>query len=338
MKKLLFILLVLILPFALFAKGEQEAPKYPTPEKPLVLKGGLVPPPHAPQTKSCFMWSDYVKKATNGAIVIEVFPAEQLGVERVLLENANLGTIDWTYVGPGGAERLTPEFGMFDAAYAVQGRKHLRNSLFNREFVNYMDGVISKNSNVNFLGFGWVGSRHVLFNKPVRTPEEAAGLKLRVPDVPMYKIAAQAIGCTPTPISYGESYMAMSQGVVDGAEGPYQGIHDVKWYEVRKVVTETSHVESLGAIFMNKSAMAKMSTEQQKIVRDNAFKAMVDSFEIALKQDNEYKEKLLKFGVQFITLTDEQKQVIVKRAQALLEKDYIPKWGSAWKVFSDLAK
>ena len=338
MKKLLTILLVLVLPFALFARGEQEGVKYPTPEKPLVLKGGLVPPPHAPQTKSCILWSEYVKKASNGAIVIEVFPAEQLGVERVLLENTNLGTIDWTYVGPGGAERLTPEFGMFDAAYAVQGLKHLRNSLFNRVFVDYMDGVISKNSNVNFMGFGWVGSRHALFNKPVRNPEEAAGLKMRVPDVPMYKIAAQAIGVIPTPISYGESYMAMSQGVVDGAEGPYQGIHDVKWYEVRKVVTETSHVESLGAIFMNKTAMGKMSQEQQKLVRDNAFKAMVDSFEIALKQDNEYKEKLLKFGVQFITLTDSEKQVIVKRAQNLLEKDYIPKWGEAWKVFSDLAK
>jgi len=58
-----------------------------------------------------------------------------------------------------------------------------------------------------------------------------------------------------------------------------------------------------------------MSPEQQKLVRDNAFKAMVDSFEIALKQDNEYKEKLTKFGVQFITLTEAQKQVFVKRAR-----------------------
>ncbi|NJL26100.1 MAG: TRAP transporter substrate-binding protein [Calothrix sp. SM1_5_4] len=321
-----------------FAKGQGEAPKYPTPEKPLVLKGGLVPPPHAPQTKSCILWSDYVKKATNGAVMIEVYPAEQLGVERVLLEGTNLGTIDWTYVGPGGAERLTPELRHVRCAYAIQGKKHLRNSLFNQEFVNYMDQVISKNSSVNFLGFGWVGSRHAIFDKPVRTPEEGAGLKMRVPDVPMYKIAAQAMGCTPTPISYGESYMAMSQGVVDGAEGPYQGIHDVKWYEVRKVVTETAHVESLGAIFMHKNSMAKMSPDQQKIIRDNAFKAMVDSFEIALKQDDEYKQKLVKFGVQFIPLTDDQKAVFVKRAQALLEKEYIPKWGEAWKVFSDLAK
>lgn len=338
MKKSMIALLMISLQMVLFAGGQSEAPKYPTPEKPLVLKGGMVPPPQAPQTKSCLLWSDYVKKATNGAIVIEVFPAEQLGVERVLLENTNLGTIDWSYIGPGGAERLTPEFGMFDAAYAIQGLKHLRNSLFSREFVDFMDTIISKNSNVNFLGFGWVGSRHALFNKPVRTPEEGAGLKMRVPDVPMYKIAAQAMGCTPTAISYGESYMAMSQGVVDGAEGPYQGINDAKWYEVRKVVTETSHVESLGAIFMNKKAMAKMSPEQQKILRDSAFKAMGDSFEIALKQDNEYKEKLTKFGVQFIALTDAQKQVFVKRAQALLEKDYVPKWGNAWKVFSDLAK
>lgn len=337
-KKVTLLALLLLVSVFLFAQGQADASKYPTPEKPIVLKGGTVSAPQTAQNRSLYRWRDYVKEATNGAVLIEVYPSEQLGTERVLLENANMGTIDFTYVGPGGAANLSPEFGMFENAYTIQSKKHMENSLFNYDFIKYMDGIMAKASNLNFLGFGWTGSRHALFDRPVRTPEEAAGLKMRIPDVATYKIAATAIGCVPTPISYGESYMGMSQGVVDGAEGPYQGIFDAKWYEVKKVVTETAHVESVGALFISKTAMAKLSPEQQKIVRDEAFRAMDDAYELAIGEDVEYKKKLTALGVQIITLTDAQKLFIVKRAQAQLEKDYIPKWGEAWKVFQDLAK
>jgi len=336
-KKLFLLVLIILIPVILFAQGKVES-GYPTPEKPIILKGGTVSAPQTAQNRSLYRWSDYVKEATKGAIIIEVYPSEQLGTERVLLENANMGVIDFTYVGPGGAERLSPEFGMFENAYTVQSKHHLENSLFNYDFIKYMDVILAKACNLNFLGFGWTGSRHALFDKPVRTPEEAAGLKMRIPDVPTYKIAASAIGCVPTPISYGESYMAMAQGVVDGGEGPYQGIFDAKWYEVRKVVTETAHVESVGALFISKGSMAKLSPEQQQIVRDEAFRAMKDAYDLAVEEDIEYKKTLIDLGLQVITLTDEQKLNIVKRAQAQLEKDYIPKWGEAWKVFQDLAK
>jgi len=337
MKKLTLVALLMLVSVLLFAQAQTEA-KYPTPENPIILKGATVSAPQTAQNRSLYRWRDYVKEATNGAVLIEVYPSEQLGTERVLLENANMGTIDFTYVGPGGAARLTPEFGMFENAYTIQSKKHMENSLFNYEFIKYMDGILSNACNLNFLGFGWTGSRHAIFNKPVRTPEEAAGLKMRIPDVATYKIAANAIGCVPTPISYGESYMAMSQGVVDGGEGPYQGIYDAKWYEVRKVVTETAHVESVGALFINEGSLAKLSPEQQKIVRDEAYRAMYDAYILAVEEDVGYKEKLIELGLQIYTLTDAQKALIVQRAQAELEADYIPVWGEAWKVFQDLAK
>jgi TRAP-type C4-dicarboxylate transport system substrate-binding protein len=336
MKKLSLIVLLLAISVLLFAQGE-VASSYPTPDQPIVFKGGTVSAPQTAQNRSLYRWADYVKEATDGAIIIEVYPSEQLGTERVLLENANMGTIDFTYVGPGGAARLASEFGMFENAYTVQSKKHMENSLFNFEFIQYMDGILADACNLNFLGFGWTGSRHALFTVPVRNPEEAAGLKMRIPDVATYKIAANAIGCVPTPISYGEAYMAMSQGVVDGAEGPYQGIYDAKWYEVRNVVTETAHVESVGSLFISKDSMAKLSPEQQQIVREEAFRAMKDAYDLAISEDVGYKEKLIELGMEIIVLTDAQKLLIVKRAQAQLEADYIPKWGEAWTVFQDLA-
>lgn len=338
MKRMTLVLgMLLLITAVIFAQAAAEK-VYPTPEKPIVFKGGTVSAPQTAQNRSLYRWSEYVEEASGGAILIEVYPSEQLGTERVLLENTNMGTIDFTYVGPGGAANLVPEFGMFENAYTVQSKYHLENSLFNYDFIKYMDGVMTKGSNLHFLGFGWTGSRHALFDRPARTPEEAAGLKMRIPDVATYKIAANAIGCVPTPINYGESYMAMSQGVVDGGEGPYQGIYDAKWYEVRKVVTETAHTESVGGLFMSQSSMAKLSPEQQKIVKDEAYRAMKDAYDLAIEEDVWYKDELIKLGVQVYTLTDEQKMVIVQRAQQQLEKDYIPKWGEAWKVFQDLAK
>jgi tripartite ATP-independent transporter DctP family solute receptor len=305
----------------------------------VTLKGGLVSASHTTQVKVLTEWARLVKERTGGQVVIEIYPAEQLGNERALLEGANLGTIDWALIGPSGAERMTPEFGMFENAYTFRNTQHIADSVMTREFVEYLDVILGKKSNLKLLGFQWFGHRHVIADKPILTPEDGKGMKIRTPDVPAYKIACYALGATATPMSFGEVYMGLSQGVVDAAECPFDNINAMKWYEVKKVITLTSHVEGLTSVFMNKRSFErKLTPEQQKIVFDSGMEAWNVFFKSYQKTEMEIMEKLKGDGVTFVAPSKEQMAVFISRAHEALGKDYIPKWGETWVKFQNYAK
>ena len=305
----------------------------------ITLKGGLVSGPATTQTKELTEWSNLVKDRTGGKVVIEVYPAEQLGNERALLEGVNLGTIDWALIGPSGAERLTPEFGIFENAYTFQGTDHIGKSAMNKEFADYLSAILEKKSNIKFLGFQWCGHRHVIADKPILSPADGNGLKIRTPDVPAYKVACYALGATATPMAFGEVYMGLSQGVVDAAECPLENISTMKWQEVKKAITLTSHVEGITAVFMNKRSFeGKLTPELQKIVYETGLEVWNKYFRDYQKTEAEVMEKLKRDGVTFYTPTKEQTAVFISRAHEALAKDFIPKWGETWTKFQSYAK
>ncbi len=337
MKKFLIILVIAaICTGSLFARGAQDTA---TPAAPVMLKGGLVAPPDSSQVRTLERWAAKVKDRTDGAVIIEIYPAEQLGNERAMLEAVNLGTIDWSHIGPSGAERFTPEFGMFENAYTFQSIDHIKNSVFNREFIDYFNDILKNKSNLMLLGFQWYGSRHVIADKPILTPEEGRGLLMRTPEVPAYRVAAHAMGTTATPMAYGEVYMGLSQNVINAAECPLENINIMKWYEVRKHITMTSHVEGMVSVFMNRTNMErKLTQEQQDIVYESALETWREQFEAQTDVEAQNKALLESKGITFHTLSDAQRSVFINRAHEMLAGDYIPKWGEAWDVFQSYAK
>lgn len=327
---------IVVLPIALGSHAAAQS--YPTPDNPVTLKGGHVLAPGSTADKTCHAWSELVKQRTNGAVIIDVFPSEQLGVEKTLTENVNLGTIDWSFIGPGSLARFTPEFGIFENAYVYQSHQHLKNMVSSREFTEYLSGVLEAKSNTVFLGFQWSGPRNVLADKPILSPADGQGMRLRVPDVPSYRVAAYAVGATATPLPFGEVYMALKQGVVDACEGSNENIYKMKFHEVRKTITLTRHIQSMGSVVMNKKSFAKLSPEQQEIVLASALETWETYFAGYTDVDNEFKGKLEKEGVTFVDLTDEQFSVFRNRAVEKLQEEFIPKWGQTWEKFNSLAK
>lgn len=321
-----------------FCAGGGEDKAYPTPENPLSFTGGHVLAPDTTQDRLCNAWADLVRERTNGAMNIEVFPAEQLGNEKALTENVNLGTIDWAFIGPGSLSRFTTEFGMFENAYTFRGLNHLENAAFNVEFIEYLSEILEAKSNLKFLGFQWIGHRHALADKPILTPEDGAGLRMRTPDVPTYMLAAYAMGATFTPLPFGEVYMALKQGVIDAAEGGVENIYRMKWHEVKKVLSLTKHVENITCIVMNRKSLEKLSPEQQKIVLEAGYETWITYFKGYVDIEKEYLEKLKAEGVTVVELTDDQLNVFIKRATDKLKEDYIPKWGKTWDKFIAFAK
>ena len=303
----------------------------------MVLKGGHTGTPKNMMHLALLKWSDLVKERTKGGIVIEVYPSEQLGNERTLLENTNLGTIDWCISGSGGAARFVPAYGMFENAYTFQTLKHFENVAFNRSFMQQMSGLLEQKSNMSLLGFQWLGNRSLLTKNPVQKPEDAKGMKLRVPDVPTYKVVAHAVGAIASPLPFGETYMALKQGVVDAVEGTPENMINMKFFEAAKNYTLTNHMIQASALYMNKNLFYnKLNTEQQKIVLDSAYEAWRWFFDQNEDVQKDFLKKLGEVGVRVIT--PPSLEPFQKRAVEELKAKYIPEWGKYWEEFSALAK
>jgi TRAP-type transport system periplasmic protein len=303
----------------------------------VVLKGGHTGTPKNVMHLAMLRWSDLVKERTKGAVIIEVYPSEQLGNERTLIENTNLGTIDWCVSGSGGAARFVPAFGMFENAYTFQTSKHFENVAFNRAFMQQMSDLLEQKSNMLLGGFLWLGNRSLLSKNPVKKPEDAKGMKLRVPDVPTYKVVAYAIGAIPSPLPFGETYMALKQGVVDAVEGTPENMINMKFFEAAKNYTLTNHIIQAAATYINKPGFAKKLTpDQQKIVLDSAYEAWRWCFEQIDGVQKDFLKKLGETGVNVIT--PPSIEPFRQRAVEQLREKYIPEWGKYWEEFSALAK
>lgn len=306
-------------------------------KSPIVLKGGHVVSTQNYMHITLVKWSDIVKEKTNGEVIIEVYPSEQLGDERALLENVNMGTIDWCSVGSGGAARFAPFFGMFENAYTFKNLEHFQKVVFNRPFIQRLSQSLEQKSNLVLCGFEWLGSRHFLSKNPVRKPEDAKGMRLRIPDVPTYKVVAHAVGAIATPIPFGESFMALKQGVVDAIEGTPENIFVRKFYEAAKNYTLTYHMIQAGAVFMNKNVFFnKLSEKHQKVVLDSAYEAWLWCFRSYDSVEKDYLKKIEEAGTNVIKLTSTDP--FRKRALEVLEEKYIPQWGKFWDEFDALGK
>ena len=302
-----------------------------------ILKGGHTGTPKNMMHLALLKWSDLVKERTKGAIVIEVYPSEQLGNERTLIENTNLGTIDWCISGSGGAARFVPAYGMFENAYTFQTLKHFENVAFNRAFMQQMSGLLEQKTNMALLGFQWLGNRSLLTKSPVQKPDDAKGMKLRVPDVPTYKVVAHAVGAIASPLPFGETYMALKQGVVDAVEGTPENMINMKFFEAAKNYTLTDHMIQASALYINKNLFYnKLSKEHQKIVQDSAYEAWRWFFDQNDAVQKDFLKKLGESGVNIIT--PPSLEPFQKRALEELKQKYIPEWGKYWEDFSALAK
>lgn len=317
-------------------------------ESPIILKGGHTGNTESSSHIACLRWAQLVKERTNGMVLIEVYPAEQLGSERELMERANLGAIDWTVIGAGGATQFVSEFAIFENAYTFKSIKHCINVFSNREFRDELANMLEKNSNLTILGLAYNGTRSVLSKIPFRTPEEAQGLRLRIPDVESFRIVAEAIGATPTPLPFGEVYMALKQGVIDAAEAYPEALVLMKFPEIAKNLIMTEHMIQGVAFFFNKKVFYdRLSNEQQEILIDALYEVMKDRSDTLIKDQDDYINQMKEeYGVNVIELTSQEREVFQKRAFEALQKEYIPKWNTfvekwgmtMWEKFLSLAE
>jgi tripartite ATP-independent transporter DctP family solute receptor len=214
-----------------------------------------------------------IKKRTNGRYEIDVFPASTLGKETDLNQALPLGTVDIIYTGTAFAGRVYPPISIAAGPFIFRDFDHWQKFRNGPVFKELAKGYEEKSGGSKILGYTYYGLRHLTANKMVTKPEDMKGMKLRVPDAPLFVMFPRAVGANPTPIAFAEVYLALQNGTVDAQENPLPTIDAKKFYEVQKYIILTGHITESLVTIMGAGTWAKLSDVDRKIFSEVLWEA-----------------------------------------------------------------
>ena len=217
-----------------------------------------------------------VEEGTNGEVVVEVFPAEQIAGLRQGAEAVQIGTVDFAWSDFGTLANFRPEYGFVSLPFIFEDDAHF-NAVFNGEVGEALRQDVRDNLGIEALGYGNAGFRVIATrDRPVEGPEDLEGVRIRVPEVPIYVSAFRSVGANPTPMAWGEVYTAAQTGVIDAVENPAEGLAVASLEEVMTHLSRTYHIMTDVSLFANSAMLEGLSSEHQQVVRQAAADAVAD--------------------------------------------------------------
>lgn len=238
-------------------------------EGPIVLKLGHVLNEASPLHKGAEKFASLVQERSQGRLEVKIFPNGQLGNDRTLAEAMQMGTVDMEVCGTATVVGFVPRLQLFDLPFLFSSHEHA---------YKVLDGPVGAEVLKDFEQKGIVGLaywenglRHLTNSKrPVKTPEDVKGLKIRVQEIPLHVSFWKLLGADATPMAWSEVYTALQQKTVDGQENPIQTIYTQKIYEVQKYLSMTGHVYAPAALLISKKTWDKLPDDLKKVIADAA--------------------------------------------------------------------
>lgn len=244
------------------------------------------------------LWAaDEIKKRSNGKYTIEVFPASSLGKETEINQGLTLGTVDIIYTGMAFAGRTYPPMSIATAPFVFRDYAHWLAFRNGPVFKELADAYGAKSGGNHVVGCTYYGLRHMTANKPILKPEDMKGMKLRVPDAPLYTMFPKAVGANPTPIAFAEVYLALQNGTVDGQENPLPTIDAKKFYEVQKHIMLTGHITESLVTIVSSGTWGKLSEADKKLFSEVLWEASTRSTADIVDAENRLVTEFQKRGV-----------------------------------------
>jgi TRAP-type transport system periplasmic protein len=217
--------------------------------------------------------------ARNVGLAINVLDGAQLGGERDYIEGMLLGSIQMAQVSTAPVSGFISEFDLFSLPYLIRDTEHFKKVVSGPVGAAY--GELAEARGFKILAWFDNGYRNV-FNKvrPVVTPDDMAGLKIRVMESSLMVNTLNAMGGSATPMSYSELYTALEQGVLDGGENAAGNVLNDKFYEVSSYFSMTQHFRPPGVVAISMATWNGLSAEQQAVLTEEA--AVLQDYEIQL--------------------------------------------------------
>lgn len=261
------------------------------------LKFNHVLGPKEPYHAGFQKWAKAVEERTKGGLKIEVFPSAQLGVEEDILEQIRAGANVGQNTDSARMGNYVPGIAVMNGPYFVETLGGVERLKKMPTVQGWLDELANK-FGFKVLSFSWVqGYRHFFTHKPVRTPEDLKGQRIRTPPAPIWQESVRALGATPVALAFGEMYPALQQKVVDGVELVYNNIPAGRFYEVLKYVSETGHIMLVNFEVISAKWFNALPPEYQKILVEECDKAGMETSRLIIDKEKEVKADLIKRGM-----------------------------------------
>lgn len=217
-------------------------------------------------------FADALEADSPGMFAVEIFDGGVLGDEIAQMELIRAGQVDVVPMGSDVVE-IDNRFAVFDAPFLFPDAGTARAAL-DGELKDSLGESLRERTGLELLAFGELGFRMITNNvRPVVTPADLDGLKLRTPGSSTRIMAFETLGAAPTPMSLGEVYLALQQGVLDGQENPFGTIREMSFHEVQDYLSLSRHVYTPITLAMNGAKFDSLSDEEKAAVTAAAAKA-----------------------------------------------------------------
>jgi tripartite ATP-independent transporter DctP family solute receptor len=222
-----------------------------------------------PSHTAAKQFAQNVEKRTNGAITITLYPNNALGSPPEVLEQVIMGAVDMSLSGQDQIAKHVRAFDAVGIPFSVDGYNHM-DRILDGPFKQWAAPQVEKIGLVYLSSWEW-GFRQITNSKrPILTPDDVKGLKIRTPPAMSYQAAIEALGGNVQTIAFGELVVAMRQGVVDGQENPVSVIYNLKLYESQPYMSIVNYLYSSMCHVVSKRVWDKLTPEQQKIFREES--------------------------------------------------------------------
>lgn len=288
-------------------------------EKSKVIRLGHALDVSHPVHKAMKFMANRIEEKSNGQLKVDIYPSQQLGSERELIELLQIGSLGMTKVSTGTLENFAPELRVFGLPFLFKDRQHRFDVLESEIGEKLLEASVR--NRLKGLTFYDAGSRSFYSTQPLNSPSDLKGQKIRVMESQTAINMVKYLGGSPTPVSWGELYTALQQGIVDGAENNLPSFYLSYHYEVCKYYMVDEHTALPDELLISTVVWDKLSKEEQKWVKDAAMESSEYEKGIWREAELHALEEIKKAGVKVTYPEKEQFRAMVQPMYDEFKKD-----------------
>jgi len=274
------------------------------------MKFGHDMPEDSAQHVAALKYADLVKERTKGQVEIKVFPAQQLGTDPEMVQQAQMGTLEIVLPPTAKISGFAAQLQLADLPFLFPSKETC---------YQVLDGPVGDKvlalldaKGLKGVSFWESGFKQITANKAIRKPEDFAGMKVRVMESPLLIAQYKQVKANPVPIDFAETYNALQQGVVDAQENPLVSIVNMKFYEVQKYTMLSNHGFLGYAFLFSKKVYDGLPADIQKVMRDTARELASFERQDTARREAGYIERIKKGGSEIVTLSPQELQAFEK--------------------------
>jgi len=266
----------------------------------MVLKASDVHPLGYPTVEAIVRMGKKLEAQTNGKYSIQMFPHMQLGGEKEMIEQAQVGALQIARISVGPMGPVVDELNVFNLPFIFRDESHMRKVIDGPIGKELLDKVSSSSARLIALGWMDAGTRNVYAKKAVTKPGDLKGQKIRMMGNPIFVETMNAMGGNGISMNFQELFSAMQTGVVDGAENNPPTLVTHKHYEVAKFYSQTGHLIIPEIFVFSKRTWDTLPKGDQDLIRKLSREAQLEQRALWDKMVGESVQKLKAAGVQFV--------------------------------------